>query len=78
MLQYSELADPMSDERHRMFYCLQSQPGYLVGNSAVLMIERLRVRIPSGAAGEFSSPGFTLCADSYSVPVPPPYYRNGT
>ena len=36
------------------------------------MIERLRVRIPVGAAGEFSSPGSTLCADSYSVSVPPP------
>ena len=31
------------------------------------MIERLRVRIPAGAAGEFSSPESTLCADSYSV-----------
>ena len=36
------------------------------------MIERLRVRIPAGAAGEFSSPELTLCADSYSVSVPPP------
>ena len=27
------------------------------------MIERLRVRIPAGAAGEFSSPESTLCAD---------------
>ena len=34
-------------------------------------IERLRVRIPAGAAGEFSSPESTLCADSYSVSVPP-------
>ena len=29
------------------------------------MIERLRVRIPAGAAGEFSSLELTLCADSY-------------
>ena len=29
------------------------------------MIERLRVRIPAGAAGEFSSPGSTFCADAY-------------
>ena len=29
------------------------------------MIERLRVRIPAEAAGEFSSPGPTFCADSY-------------
>ena len=36
------------------------------------MIERLRVRIPAGAAGEFSSPEITFCADSYSVPVPTP------
>ena len=28
------------------------------------MIERLRVRILAGAAGEFSSPESTLCADS--------------
>ena len=35
------------------------------------MIERLRVRIPAEAAGEFSSPESTLCADSYSVSVPP-------
>ena len=36
------------------------------------MIERLRVRIPAGAAGEFSSQGLSLCADSsYSVSVPP-------
>ena len=29
------------------------------------MIERSRVRIPAGAAGEFSSPGSAFCADSY-------------
>ena len=29
------------------------------------MIERSRVRIPAGAAGEFSNPGSTVCADSY-------------
>ena len=34
------------------------------------MIERLRVRIPAGAAGECSSPESTLCADSYSVSPP--------
>ena len=34
------------------------------------MIERLRVRIPAGAAGEFSSPELALCADSYSESVP--------
>ena len=39
------------------------------------MIERSWVRIPAGAVGEFSSPGSTLCADSYfgicSTPVLP-------
>ena len=38
-------------------------------------IERSRVRIPAGTAGEFSSPGSTFCADSYfgirSTPVLP-------
>ena len=42
------------------------------------MIERLRVRIPAEAAGEFSSPELTLCADSYSVSVLPACYRSGT
>ena len=37
-----------------------------------LMIERLQVQIPAEATGEFSSPEFTLCADSYSVSFPPP------
>ena len=32
------------------------------------MIERLRVRNPTGAAGECSSPELTLCANSYSCP----------
>ena len=32
------------------------------------MIERSRVRIPAGAAGEFSSPGSTFCADSFRYP----------
>ena len=41
----------------------------------LLVIERSRVRIPAGTAGEFSSPGSTFCADSYfgirSTPVLP-------
>ena len=41
-------------------------------------VERSRVQIPSGAAGEFSSPGSTLCADSYfgicSTPVLPQWH----
>ena len=36
------------------------------------MIERLRDRVPAGAAGEFSTPETTLCADSFSVSFPPP------
>ena len=44
----------------------------------MMMIERLRVRIPAAAAGEFSSPESTLCANSYSVSVSPPCYRCGT
>ena len=35
------------------------------------MIEWLRLRIPSAAAGEFHSLKLTFCADSYSVSVPP-------
>ena len=35
------------------------------------MVERLRVQIPSGRAEDFSSPELNLCADSYSVSVPP-------
>ena len=42
------------------------------------MIERLRVRVPAEAAGEFSSPELPVCVDSYSVSVPPPCYRSGT
>ena len=45
------------------------------GDSSVVAIERSRVRIPAGAAEEFSSPGSTFCADSYlgirSTPVLP-------
>ena len=35
-------------------------------------METLRVRIPAEAAGEFSSPESTSCADSYSLSVPTP------
>ena len=35
------------------------------------MIERSRVRIPAGTAGEFSSPGSTFCADSFRYPFHP-------
>ena len=34
--------------------------------------------MPADAADEFSSQELTFCADSYSVFVPPPYYRSGT
>ena len=39
--------------------------------NAGLVVERLRVRIPASAAGEFSSPELTLCADSYLCPFHP-------
>ena len=39
------------------------------------MIKRLRVRIPAGAAEEFSSPELTLCADSYSAFIAPPQWH---
>ena len=39
--------------------------GWLSGQSVGLVIERSLVRVPAGAAGEFSSPGSTFCADSY-------------
>ena len=55
-----------------------TEPGYLVGKSAGLVIERLRVRILAGAMREFCPPELTLCADSYSVFVPPTCYRSGT
>ena len=38
------------------------------------MIERLRVRITAGAAGEFSSPELTLYADSYLVSALPQWH----
>ena len=45
------------------------------------MIERLQVRIPAAAKGEFSSPESTLCVDSYSVssskPVLPQWHVKG-
>ena len=40
------------------------------------MIERSRVRIPAGAAGEFSSPGSTFVLTLISVSVPPQCYRS--
>ena len=42
-----------------------------VGKSAGLVIEMLQVRIPAGAARNFSSPELTVCADSYSVSIRP-------
>ena len=35
------------------------------------MIERLLVRIPAGAAGAFSSPELSLCADLFGVRFTP-------
>ena len=63
---------------HLYYIAPYGEPGQLVGKSAGLVIERLRVRIPAGAAGEFSSPGLSFCADSCSVSVPPPCDCSGT
>ena len=61
----------------RIIICLWSRDGLLVRVPDPL-IERLRVRIPPNAAGEFSSPGLTLCADSLfgvrSTPVLPQWH----
>ena len=44
--------------------------GYSLGSGTAQRLERRtrdrrsRVRVPAGAAGEFSSPGSTFCADS--------------
>ena len=35
------------------------------------MIEKSRVRVSAGAAGEFSSPGSTFCAESFRYPFHP-------
>ena len=40
------------------FISIAGELGYLVGKSAGLVVERLRVRIPAGAAGEFPSSEF--------------------
>ena len=45
-----------------------SRGGYLSGYSVGQVIERSRVRVPAGAAGEFSSPGSTFCALLFRYP----------
>ena len=76
---------PASQQRNLPFgfFCLYlcvggSQVSSLVRAPAGLVIERLRIRILAGMAGEVLSPESTLCADSYSVSVPPLCYRSGT
>ena len=61
---FSEVAQARSQET-----------GQLVGQSAGLVIERLRVRIPAGAAGEFSSPELTLHTDLFDVRSTPVLLR---
>ena len=53
-------------------YGQRGEPGYLIRKSAGLVSERLRVRIPAGAAREYSSPELSLCDDSYSLSVSSP------
>ena len=62
------LTNPNPNQRAR-------RPTPLLG-SAGLVVERLRVQIPTEAAGEFSSPELTVCSDSSSVSVPLPCYRS--
>ena len=47
------------------------------GKSAGLVIERLRVRVPTGAAGEFSPPELIFCADSLFGARSTSSYRRG-
>ena len=61
------------EKKLQLMHCVIHQ-GSLFG----LVNERLEVPIPAAAAGEFSSPELTVCADSYSVSVPPQCYRSGT
>ena len=58
--------------------CSLTGTGIVGCSSAELVFESLQVRVPVGAAGEFSSPEVSLCADSYSVSFQLPYYRSGT
>ena len=55
----------------RLLHCLRAK-----GNRDSLLVKAPDSssigRIPAEAAGDFSSPESTLCADSYSVSVPPP------
>ena len=53
-------------------YCFGAMVACWLERRTPDLIERLRVRILAGVAGELSSPKSTLCADSYSVSVPPP------
>ena len=57
---------------HAEYLIVTEFPCQHVNTSARLVIERFRVRIPAGAAGEFSSPELILYADSCSVFVPNP------
>ena len=52
----------------------KGEPGKLVNESAGLVIERLRVRIPAGAAGEFSSPELTFLFGVSSTPLLPQWH----
>ena len=49
-----------------------------VDKRARLVIGRSQVRFSTEAARELSAPELTFCADSFSMPVPPPCYRSGT
>ena len=57
---------------------LESGDGSVVRSPDSVAIERSRVRVTAGAAGEFSSPGSTFCADSHFGIDSPPVLRSST
>ena len=62
---------------HQMFSLLSLVRGSEDGSAVERRTRdpKVAVRVPTGAAGEFSSPGSTFCADSYfgicSTPLVP-------
>ena len=56
---------------HSMVLILLVQIDLHIQYSTRLVIKRLQVWVPAEAAGEFSSPELTFCADSHLVPAPP-------
>ena len=57
--------------RNRHFQCPQTPAHPFDHQSGALTNKLSRLQTLAGEAGEFSSPELTLCAESYSVSVPP-------